>query len=48
MEELALCLSKTQYHSAMEILESFEMMTRNEPFRKYRPEETLKESTSAW
>eukprot|EP00794_Sanderia_malayensis_P015967 gene15967-17573_t len=48
MEELAICLSKTQYHSAMEIVESFEMMKRNEPFRKYRPDTPLKEAIRPW
>eukprot|EP00795_Rhopilema_esculentum_P010935 gene10935-19770_t len=48
MEQLGLCLSKTQYYSMMEILESFEMMTRNEPFRKYRPHVSPKESRKEW
>ena len=48
MEELGLCLSKTQYYSMMEILESFEMMTRNEPFRKYKPLEKLHDAPRKW
>ena len=48
MEELGLCLSKTQYYTMMEILESFEMMMRNEPFRKYKPLEKLHDAPRKW
>jgi len=48
MEELGLNLCKSQYYSMMQILESFERMTRNEPFRKYRPLVPLKESRKLW
>ncbi|XP_065656239.1 intermembrane lipid transfer protein VPS13A isoform X1 [Hydra vulgaris] len=48
MEELGIVLFRSQYHGLMKLLESFERMNRNIPFRKYRPFISLKENVRAW
>ncbi|EDO34505.1 predicted protein [Nematostella vectensis] len=48
LEEIFLVLSKTQFHDLMMLLESFDYMARNVPFRKYKPVVQLMKSPSKW
>lgn len=48
LEELGIILLRGQYHGLVQLLESFERMNRNIPFRKYRPSVPLKGNTSVW
>ncbi|XP_077862759.1 intermembrane lipid transfer protein VPS13A-like [Saccoglossus kowalevskii] len=48
LEEIAVSFSKKQFRDTMEMLESFERMSRNEPYRKYRPSVPLKGHAKEW
>ena len=48
LEELGIVLLRSQYHGIVHLLESFERMSRNEPFRKYRPELGVKGNARVW
>ncbi|XP_021940255.1 vacuolar protein sorting-associated protein 13 isoform X3 [Zootermopsis nevadensis] len=37
MEKLSVAISRFQYHDLIDLLESFERMSRGAPYRKYRP-----------
>ena len=37
LEELGIIVARSQYHGVVQLIESFERMNRNQPFRKYRP-----------
>uniref|UniRef100_A0A8C3R9W8 Vacuolar protein sorting 13 homolog A n=1 Tax=Cyanoderma ruficeps TaxID=181631 RepID=A0A8C3R9W8_9PASS len=41
LQDITVEFNKPQYFSVMELLESIDMMTRNLPYRKYRPDATL-------
>uniref|UniRef100_A0A8C5UE54 VP13A protein n=1 Tax=Malurus cyaneus samueli TaxID=2593467 RepID=A0A8C5UE54_9PASS len=41
-------LNKPQYFSVMELLESVDMMTRNLPYRKYRPDVPVHNNAKTW
>uniref|UniRef100_UPI00358F5520 intermembrane lipid transfer protein VPS13A-like n=1 Tax=Myxine glutinosa TaxID=7769 RepID=UPI00358F5520 len=48
IQEVAVELMKTQYLSAMELLESIDRAARNAPYRKYRPEGSLHGNCHLW
>ncbi|XP_070537095.1 intermembrane lipid transfer protein VPS13A-like isoform X2 [Ptychodera flava] len=48
LEEIGVSLSKKQFRDLMELLESFERMVRNEPYRKYRPNVPAKGNAKQW
>lgn len=48
LEELGIVLLQAQYHGLVHLLESFERMNRNVPFRKYRPHVSLKGNAKIW
>ncbi|XP_077329347.1 intermembrane lipid transfer protein VPS13C isoform X3 [Lithobates pipiens] len=48
VQHVALELTKPQYLSMIDLLESVDYMVRNVPYRKYRPGVTLKEDCRKW
>ncbi|XP_077994048.1 intermembrane lipid transfer protein VPS13A-like isoform X3 [Glandiceps talaboti] len=48
LEEIGVSLEKRQFQDVMELLESFERMARNEPYRKYRPGVPAKGHAKEW
>ncbi|XP_069836922.1 intermembrane lipid transfer protein VPS13C isoform X1 [Dendropsophus ebraccatus] len=48
VQHIAIELTKPQYLSMIDVLESVDYMVRNAPYRKFRPVVTLKESPSDW
>ncbi|XP_075713818.1 intermembrane lipid transfer protein VPS13C isoform X2 [Rhinoderma darwinii] len=48
VQHIAIELTKPQYLSMIDLLESVDYMVRNAPYRKYRPVVTLKEDPSEW
>ncbi|XP_032062498.1 vacuolar protein sorting-associated protein 13A isoform X2 [Aythya fuligula] len=48
LEDIAVEFNKPQYFSVMELLESVDMMTRNLPYRKYRPDVPLHNNAKMW
>uniref|UniRef100_A0A8D0HJ12 Chorein N-terminal domain-containing protein n=1 Tax=Sphenodon punctatus TaxID=8508 RepID=A0A8D0HJ12_SPHPU len=48
LQDIAIELNKPQYFSVMELLESIDMMTRNLPYRKYRPDVPLHNNAKKW
>ncbi|XP_019410461.1 PREDICTED: vacuolar protein sorting-associated protein 13A isoform X1 [Crocodylus porosus] len=48
LQDIAIEFNKPQYFSVMELLESIDMMTRNLPYRKYRPDVPLHNNAKAW
>ncbi|XP_066473905.1 intermembrane lipid transfer protein VPS13A isoform X2 [Tiliqua scincoides] len=48
LQDIAIELNKAQYFSIMELLESVDMMTRNLPYRKYRPEVPVYSNAKIW
>uniref|UniRef100_A0A663N0U1 Vacuolar protein sorting 13 homolog A n=1 Tax=Athene cunicularia TaxID=194338 RepID=A0A663N0U1_ATHCN len=47
-EDITVEFNKPQYFSVMELLESIDMMTRNLPYRKYRPDVPLHNNAKTW
>ena len=41
-------LSRNQFHDIMELLESFDLMSRNSAFRKYKPDVPLNSHAKEW
>uniref|UniRef100_A0A670J300 Vacuolar protein sorting 13 homolog A n=1 Tax=Podarcis muralis TaxID=64176 RepID=A0A670J300_PODMU len=48
LQDIAIELNKPQYFSIMELLESIDMMTRNLPYRKYRPDVPVHNNAKKW
>uniref|UniRef100_A0A8V0YK99 Vacuolar protein sorting 13 homolog A n=1 Tax=Gallus gallus TaxID=9031 RepID=A0A8V0YK99_CHICK len=48
IKDVAVEFNKPQYFSVMELLESIDMMTRNLPYRKYRPDVPLHNNAKIW
>ncbi|KAH0628248.1 hypothetical protein JD844_009143 [Phrynosoma platyrhinos] len=48
LQDIAIELNKPQYFSIMELLESIDMMTRNLPYRKYRPAVPVHNNAKEW
>uniref|UniRef100_UPI00358EE903 intermembrane lipid transfer protein VPS13A-like n=1 Tax=Myxine glutinosa TaxID=7769 RepID=UPI00358EE903 len=48
LEDIDTQLTRPQYLSIMEVLESYDRMTRNLPYRKYRPTVSVKEHACEW
>ncbi|KAM9475939.1 intermembrane lipid transfer protein VPS13A isoform 2-T2 [Clarias gariepinus] len=48
LPEVAVELSRTQYVSILELLGSVDMMSRNLPYRKYRPDVPVHTNASQW
>ncbi|XP_061483494.1 intermembrane lipid transfer protein VPS13A isoform X2 [Rhineura floridana] len=48
LQDIAIELNKPQYFSVMELLESIDMMTRNLPYRKYRPDVPVHNNAKTW
>ncbi|XP_029472303.1 vacuolar protein sorting-associated protein 13A isoform X2 [Rhinatrema bivittatum] len=48
LQDIAIEFNKPQYLSVMELLESIDMMTRNLPYRKYRPTVPVHDHAGKW
>uniref|UniRef100_A0A8C4VB39 Vacuolar protein sorting 13 homolog A n=1 Tax=Falco tinnunculus TaxID=100819 RepID=A0A8C4VB39_FALTI len=48
LQDITVEFNKPQYFSVMELLESIDMMTRNLPYRKYRPDVPLHNNAKTW
>ncbi|ETE71307.1 Vacuolar protein sorting-associated protein 13A, partial [Ophiophagus hannah] len=48
LQDITIELNKPQYFSIMELLESIDMMTRNLPYRKYRPDVLVHNNARKW
>lgn len=48
LQEISLVLMRQQYHDVMELLESFDRMTTNSTFRKYKPNNPLHGHANQW
>ncbi|XP_027526554.1 vacuolar protein sorting-associated protein 13A isoform X5 [Neopelma chrysocephalum] len=48
LQDITVEFNKPQYLSVMELLESIDMMTRNLPYRKYRPDVPLHNNAKTW
>ncbi|XP_060618149.2 intermembrane lipid transfer protein VPS13A isoform X1 [Anolis sagrei] len=48
LQDIAMELDKPQYFSIMELLESIDMMTRNLPYRKFRPDVPVHGHAKEW
>lgn len=48
LQDIAVEFNKPQYHSVMELLESIDMMSKNLPYRKYRPDVPVHNNTRKW
>eukprot|EP00111_Clytia_hemisphaerica_P024656 TCONS_00072678-protein len=48
LEELGIIVARSQYHGVVQLIESFERMNRNQPFRKYRPHTSVLGNESIW
>ncbi|KAM6110029.1 LOW QUALITY PROTEIN: intermembrane lipid transfer protein VPS13A [Phoenicopterus ruber ruber] len=48
LQDITVEFNKPQYFSIMELLESIDMMTRNLPYRKYRPDVPLHNNAKTW
>ncbi|KAM6329243.1 intermembrane lipid transfer protein VPS13A isoform 1-T1 [Alca torda] len=48
LQDITVEFNKPQYFSVMELLESIDMMTRNLPYRKYRPDVPLHSNAKTW
>uniref|UniRef100_A0A8C3E5Z7 Vacuolar protein sorting 13 homolog A n=1 Tax=Corvus moneduloides TaxID=1196302 RepID=A0A8C3E5Z7_CORMO len=48
LQDITVEFNKPQYFSVMELLESIDMMTRNLPYRKYRPDATSDFENNLW
>ncbi|NWV17170.1 VP13A protein, partial [Origma solitaria] len=48
LQDITVEFNKPQYFSVVELLESIDMMTRNLPYRKYRPDVPLHNNAKTW
>ncbi|XP_075067122.1 intermembrane lipid transfer protein VPS13A isoform X2 [Mixophyes fleayi] len=48
LQDIAIEFNKPQYHSVMELLESIDMMSRNLPYRKFRPDVSVHSNARKW
>ncbi|NXC36667.1 VP13A protein, partial [Campylorhamphus procurvoides] len=48
LQDITVEFNKPQYFSVMELLESIDMMTRNLPYRKFRPDVPLHNNSKTW
>ncbi|NP_001086434.1 vacuolar protein sorting 13 homolog A L homeolog [Xenopus laevis] len=48
LQDIAIDFNKPQYHSVMELLESIDLMSRNLPYRKFRPDVCVTNHASKW
>uniref|UniRef100_A0A8C3YAK4 Vacuolar protein sorting 13 homolog A n=1 Tax=Catharus ustulatus TaxID=91951 RepID=A0A8C3YAK4_CATUS len=48
LQDITVEFNKPQYFSVMELLESIDMMTRNLPYRKYRPDVPVHNNAKIW
>ncbi|XP_063769904.1 intermembrane lipid transfer protein VPS13A [Pseudophryne corroboree] len=48
LQDIAIEFNKPQYHSVMELLESIDMMSRNLPYRKFRPDVCVHNNARKW
>ncbi|XP_053558459.1 intermembrane lipid transfer protein VPS13A isoform X2 [Bombina bombina] len=48
LQDIAIEFNKPQYHSVMELLESIDMMSRNLPYRKFRPDVPVHNHAKNW
>ncbi|XP_040272989.1 LOW QUALITY PROTEIN: vacuolar protein sorting-associated protein 13A [Bufo bufo] len=48
LQDIAIEFKKPQYHSVMELLESIDMMSRNLPYRKFRPNVGVHNNAKKW
>ena len=48
LQEISIVLQRHQYHDVMELLESFDRMSRNSTFRKYKPNVLLHTHARDW
>ncbi|CAH2294187.1 vacuolar sorting-associated 13A isoform X1 [Pelobates cultripes] len=48
LQDIAIEFNKPQYHSVMELLESIDMMSRNLPYRKFRPNVCVHDNALKW
>ncbi|RLW05256.1 hypothetical protein DV515_00005324 [Chloebia gouldiae] len=48
LQDITVEFNKPQYFSVMELLESVDMMTRNLPYRKYRPDIPVHRNAKTW
>ncbi|KAM9329208.1 intermembrane lipid transfer protein VPS13A [Gastrophryne carolinensis] len=48
LQDIAIEFNKPQYHSVMELLESIDMMSKNLPYRKYRPDVPVHKNARRW
>uniref|UniRef100_A0A8D2N6W9 Vacuolar protein sorting 13 homolog A n=1 Tax=Zonotrichia albicollis TaxID=44394 RepID=A0A8D2N6W9_ZONAL len=48
LQDITVEFNKPQYFSVMELLESIDMMTRNLPYRKYRPDVPVHNNAKTW
>ena len=48
LQEISIVLQRHQYHDVMELLESFDRMSRNSTFRKYKPNVLLHAHARDW
>ncbi|KAM3940361.1 intermembrane lipid transfer protein VPS13A [Leptodactylus fuscus] len=48
LQDIAIEFKKPQYHSIMELLESIDMMSRNLPYRKFRPDVGVHNHAREW
>ncbi|KAG9486789.1 hypothetical protein GDO78_006926 [Eleutherodactylus coqui] len=48
LQDIAIEFNKPQYHSVMELLESVDMMSRNLPYRRFRPDVGVHNNAREW
>ncbi|XP_066460243.1 intermembrane lipid transfer protein VPS13A [Eleutherodactylus coqui] len=48
LQDIAMEFNKPQYHSVMELLESVDMMSRNLPYRRFRPDVGVHNNAREW
>ncbi|XP_074052805.1 intermembrane lipid transfer protein VPS13A isoform X2 [Macrotis lagotis] len=48
LHDISIELNKSQYFSIMELLESIDMMTQNQPYRKYKPDVHVHNNATKW
>ncbi|XP_056379493.1 intermembrane lipid transfer protein VPS13A isoform X1 [Hyla sarda] len=48
LQDIAIEFNKPQYHSVMELLESIDMMSRNLPYRRFRPGVSIHNNAREW